>query len=257
MGVSLRGHLAGVEDGMAHFAADLAESVAFGDARSADLRGLIAASCARRGRRAPQMPPAPRFQAGPSTPVDLNDLGAVVLASGYRPDFASWVGFPEAFDDLGFPIQKDGSGTTVSGLHFMGVPFQRKRKSATLLGVAEDAAVLAETISRRERPGNARLLASNPTYSLEPRSIREPAMTSAFPDWGEFGVRIVRHGQLDANTPQTPGMHREAAVSRASVAAERIWAGTVVIQPGGKTGPHHHGELESVIYVLRGRARMR
>ena len=82
-------------------------------------------------------------------------------------------------------------------------------------------------------------------------------MTSAFPDWREFGVRIVHHDQLDAKTPQTPGMHREAAVSRGSVAAEKIWAGTVTIQPGAKTGPHHHGELESVIYVLRGRARMR
>jgi uncharacterized RmlC-like cupin family protein len=82
-------------------------------------------------------------------------------------------------------------------------------------------------------------------------------MTSAFPDWREFGVRIVRHDQLDPNTPQTPGMYREAAVSRASVAAEKIWAGTVTIQPAARTGPHHHGDLESVIYVLRGHARMR
>jgi uncharacterized RmlC-like cupin family protein len=82
-------------------------------------------------------------------------------------------------------------------------------------------------------------------------------MTSYSPDWREFGVRIVRHDQLDASTPQTPGMHREAAISRASAGAEQIWAGTVQIQPGAQTGPHHHGELESVIYVLRGRARMR
>ena len=82
-------------------------------------------------------------------------------------------------------------------------------------------------------------------------------MTSALPDWREFGVRIVRHDQLDGNTQQTPGMYREAAISRASAAAEKIWAGTVVIKPGAKTGPHHHGELESVIYILRGRARMR
>ena len=82
-------------------------------------------------------------------------------------------------------------------------------------------------------------------------------MTSYSPDWREFGVRIVRRDQLDAGTPQTPGMHREAAVSRASAGAEKLWAGTVTIQPGAKTGPHHHGPLESVIYVLRGRARMR
>ena len=82
-------------------------------------------------------------------------------------------------------------------------------------------------------------------------------MASNSPDWRELGVRIVRHDQLDANTPQTPGMHREAAVSRATVGAEKIWAGRVTIEPGAQTGPHHHGHLESVIYVLHGRARMR
>jgi len=82
-------------------------------------------------------------------------------------------------------------------------------------------------------------------------------MTSYSPDWREFGVRIVRHDQLDPGTPQTPGMHREAAISRASAGAESIWAGTVTIEPGARTGPHHHGELESVIYVLRGLALMR
>ena len=82
-------------------------------------------------------------------------------------------------------------------------------------------------------------------------------MSSYSPDWRELGVRIVRHGQLDPDTPQTPGMHREAAVNRASAGAEKIWAGTVEIQPGAQIGPHHYGPLESVIYVLHGRARMR
>jgi uncharacterized RmlC-like cupin family protein len=82
-------------------------------------------------------------------------------------------------------------------------------------------------------------------------------MTSYPPDWREFGVRTIRHDQLDSGTPQTPGMYRQTAISRASAGAERIWAGTAMIQPGAKTGPHHHGELESVIYVLHGRARMR
>lgn len=105
---------------MAHFAADLAASVAFGDARYAELRELIAVSCARRGRRPPEMPPAPRFTTGPSEPVHLSDLGAVVFTSGYRPGFRDWVAFPQAFDDLGFPIQKDGSSTVIGGLHFIG-----------------------------------------------------------------------------------------------------------------------------------------
>jgi uncharacterized RmlC-like cupin family protein len=36
-----------------------------------------------------------------------------------------------------------------------------------------------------------------------------------------------------------------------------LWAGTVVVQPDAKTGPHHHGELETVLYIIKGRARMR
>jgi uncharacterized RmlC-like cupin family protein len=76
-------------------------------------------------------------------------------------------------------------------------------------------------------------------------------------DWKEHGVKIVRAGELDRNTPQTPGMTRAAAVTYASTGASKLWAGTVVVQPDAKTGPHHHGELETVLYVIRGRARMR
>ena len=75
--------------------------------------------------------------------------------------------------------------------------------------------------------------------------------------WRNDGVRIVRGDRLDRNTPQTPGMTRAAAINRAMAGANKIWAGTVSIQPKAKTAPHHHGELESVIYILNGRARMR
>jgi uncharacterized RmlC-like cupin family protein len=52
-------------------------------------------------------------------------------------------------------------------------------------------------------------------------------------------------------------MARAAAITQATVGAHKLWAGTVEIQPNAQTGPHHHGELESVIYVLQGRAKMR
>jgi len=76
-------------------------------------------------------------------------------------------------------------------------------------------------------------------------------------DWRESGVRVIPGDQLDPNTAQTPGMNRAAAINFARVGAEKLWAGTVTIHAGAKTGAHHHGELESVIYVLKGRARMR
>ena len=70
-------------------------------------------------------------------------------------------------------------------------------------------------------------------------------------------IRIIRSGELDANTPQTPGMTRAEAISYARVGAQKLWAGTVVVQPGAKTGPHHHGELETVLYIIKGRGRFR
>jgi uncharacterized RmlC-like cupin family protein len=77
------------------------------------------------------------------------------------------------------------------------------------------------------------------------------------PDWKLHGLRIVRSGQLDTNTLQTLGMTRAEAISHAKVGAQKLWAGTVIVHPNAKTGPHHHGELETVIYVVRGRARFR
>jgi uncharacterized RmlC-like cupin family protein len=76
-------------------------------------------------------------------------------------------------------------------------------------------------------------------------------------NWKHDGVRIVHAGELDTNTPQTPGMNRAAGVNKAMAGANKLWGGTVTIHPDAKTGPHHHGELESIIYVLKGHARMR
>src|SRR5215813_12789111 len=76
-------------------------------------------------------------------------------------------------------------------------------------------------------------------------------------DWKHDGVRVIPADKLDPNTAQTPGMNRAAAINHARVGAEKIWAGTVTIHPNAKTGAHHHGDLESVIYVVHGRARMR
>ena len=76
-------------------------------------------------------------------------------------------------------------------------------------------------------------------------------------NWRDNGVRIVHSNQLDMNTPQTPGTTRAAAINRAMAGASKLWAGTVSVHPNAKTAPHHHGELESIIYVISGRARMR
>lgn len=76
-------------------------------------------------------------------------------------------------------------------------------------------------------------------------------------DWRSNGVRVIRGDELDTNTPQTPGMSRAAAITTATAGAEKLWVGAVTIDPDAKTGAHHHGPVESVIYVVSGRARMR
>jgi len=80
--------------------------------------------------------------------------------------------------------------------------------------------------------------------------------SAARPDWQYHGIRIVRAGELDTNTPQTAGMTR-AAITYATAGAQKLWAGTVVVHPDARTGSHHHGELETVLYIIRGRARFR
>src|SRR6201989_1639006 len=75
--------------------------------------------------------------------------------------------------------------------------------------------------------------------------------------WKHDGVRVIPAGELAPVSATTPSMDRKAAINAARVGAQKIWAGTVSIHPNAKTGAHHHGSLESVIYVVRGRARMR
>jgi uncharacterized RmlC-like cupin family protein len=82
-------------------------------------------------------------------------------------------------------------------------------------------------------------------------------MSANEPRWKHDGVRVIPANTLDPNTTQTPGMDRKAAIDFARAGAQKLWAGTVSIHAGAKTGPHHHGPLESVIYIVRGKARMR
>ena len=82
-------------------------------------------------------------------------------------------------------------------------------------------------------------------------------MSGKIRPWRTDGVRIIWADELDEATAQTLGMHRRAAVTTGKTGATKLWAGTVTIDAKAKTGPHHHGDLESIIYVVNGVARMR
>ena len=149
MGVMLAGHFLGASDHRARFAPDLGESVAWGDERHKELMDLCRKLAEERGLEAPEIPEPEPFDAQAPEEISLDGFGAVIFTGGFRPDYASWVPWPEAFDELGFPIQHDGASTVIDGLHFIGVHFLRKRKSSLLLGVGEDAAIVARTIAQR------------------------------------------------------------------------------------------------------------
>src|SRR6202035_4331105 len=85
----------------------------------------------------------------------------------------------------------------------------------------------------------------------------EKPMSGNSSRWRTHGVRIIRPNELDDATAQTLGMQRRAAVTTKRTGATKLWAGTVTIDANAKTGAHHHGDLESVIYVVSGVARLR
>lgn len=70
-------------------------------------------------------------------------------------------------------------------------------------------------------------------------------------------LKLIRPEQRDRSTAQTPGMDRAEGVGACTAGATSIWSGHVTVGPGVKSGAHHHGEVESAIYVISGRARFR
>ena len=148
-GVTLAGRFLGASDREARFAADLGESVAWGDERYRQLMDAIRRTSAERGDPEPEIPEPQPFDPVSPERVSLEGFGAVLFAGGFRPSYRSWLPWQDAFDDMGFPLQRDGASTVVNGLYFVGVHWMRQRKSALLLGVGEDAAIVAGAIADR------------------------------------------------------------------------------------------------------------
>jgi cation diffusion facilitator CzcD-associated flavoprotein CzcO len=153
LGVTLLGRFVGAEDGRARFAPDLAASVAWGDERHRQVMDLVRKVVAERGLAEPAIAEVEPFDASAPEELDLAGFGAVVFATGFRPDYGSWVQLPGTFDELGFPIHEDGASTVVDGLFFVGVHFLRKRKSSIFLGVGEDAEIVARGVATRAARG--------------------------------------------------------------------------------------------------------
>jgi putative flavoprotein involved in K+ transport len=154
-GVTLAGHFEGVDGAKVRFADDLAVSVAWGDERYRQFGELVQRVVAERGLDPVALEPPPPFVAEGPTDVPLDRFSTVLFTGGFRPDYGSWLPWPSAFDDMGFPIQTDGESAVVDGLYFVGVHFLRTRKSSILWGANDDATVVASRIAVRLGAGPA------------------------------------------------------------------------------------------------------
>jgi putative flavoprotein involved in K+ transport len=149
VGVTLTGRFLGATGHEARFAADLAESVAWGDERYGQFARLVRDLVRERGLEEPDLAEPMPFEGEGPDRLDLRGFGAVIFAMGFRPDYGSWLPWPEAFDALGYPVHEEGESTVIPGLYFVGVHFLRKRKSSSLVGMGEDAGIVARRIAVR------------------------------------------------------------------------------------------------------------
>jgi uncharacterized RmlC-like cupin family protein len=70
-------------------------------------------------------------------------------------------------------------------------------------------------------------------------------------------IRVVSPEQLDSTTAQTPGSLRLAAIHAGAGIESPIWGGLFRVEPGARTGIHHHGEQDTIVYVLSGSSYIR
>ena len=70
-------------------------------------------------------------------------------------------------------------------------------------------------------------------------------------------IRVVSPAEFDEGTAQTPGSVRLAAVAPQLGIKSALWGGLFEVEPGARTGIHHHGEQQTIAYVLSGMCEVR
>ena len=148
-GITLTGRFLRAENGHAHFSPDLKDSVSWGDERYGQLLDHFQKFANENRLDFPDLPDPKPFGATGVETIDLKTFGTVIFTGGFRPDYHSWLPWPNAFDEAGFPIQAEGASTVKPDLYFVGLHFMRTRKSALLCGVGDDASVVAAQVANR------------------------------------------------------------------------------------------------------------
>jgi len=89
------------------------------------------------------------------------------------------------------------------------------------------------------------------------RDSSEIAMRGLSEPKAQSTISVVHPSELSSETWQTPGSLRMAAIAAVNGIVSSLWAGIFVVEPSAKTGIHHHGEQDTVVYVLEGEACVR
>lgn len=149
-GIELVGMTASYDDGVLRFVDDLGANIAAGDATYLALLDAADAYIERNGLDLPEEPearvlgPAPQRVTDPLLALDLDDIGAIVWATGYATDY-SWLQV-DAFDERGRPQHRRGVSTE-PGVYFLGLPWLSRRGSSFIWGVWHDARYVADHIA--------------------------------------------------------------------------------------------------------------
>ncbi|MCB8876832.1 flavin-containing monooxygenase [Acidisoma silvae] len=151
-GLTLVGRTEGFSAGTMRFSANLAETIAKGDANYLAVLDEADAYIARNGLDLPEEPEARNFLPDPdciSQPLTELDLAAagvntIIWATGYTADF-SWLEV-DAFDESGRPQHQRGIARE-RGIYFLGLPWLSGRGSSFIWGVWQDARHIAEHIA--------------------------------------------------------------------------------------------------------------
>jgi len=147
-GVALYGRALDCSGGRVRFATDMLESLTAGDRAYHEFTDWVESRLFRFEGLFADREECVSLPDPPESPAELDldaaGVSAVVWASGFRPDYASWVR-PAVLDEAGFPVHKRGV-TSAPGLYFVGVPWLHRLRSPFIRGAEEDARYLVSKI---------------------------------------------------------------------------------------------------------------
>jgi putative flavoprotein involved in K+ transport len=154
--MTLVGRTESFKHGVMHFATDLADNIAKGNANTLSVLDEADAYVVRNGLDLPEEPearkvgPDPQCVTDPILALNLAEAGitSVIWATGFAVDY-SWLKV-DAFDEEDKPKHERGVSAE-PGIYFLGLPWLSRRASSFIWGVWHDAKFLADHISTQRK----------------------------------------------------------------------------------------------------------